>query len=410
MDPPRQSKKDASKVTAVEPIIWEWVNFMARWLHVVAAMAWIGSSFYFIHLDASLKRPNGLAPGAGGEAWQIHGGGFYHMVKYLVAPDRLPQELTWFKWESYTTWLSGFFLLVVLYYRGADLFLIDPAVQVLSPLQAVGFSLAALAAGWIGYDLLCRSPLGRHTGALAAIGFVFLVAGAWGLSHLFSGRGALLQTGALMGTIMTANVFLVIMPNQRKTIAAMLAGQTPDPALGKQAKQRSLHNNYLTLPVVFLMLSNHYPTAFGTRDTWAIVALVLVAGGSIRHFFNRQHADLPRPWWCWGVAAACMVAAMGLSLRAPAPVQAAAVTEAAADDVVTSRCSMCHAAEPVWDGIATAPRGLRLDTPEEIRRHAAQIRLAAVLSHAMPPGNVTEITEEERALLARWTEEEAEGG
>ncbi len=387
---------------------------MLRWLHVVAAMAWIGSSFYFIHLDASLKRQDALPKGAAGEAWQIHGGGFYHMVKYLVAPDRLPEELTWFKWESYTTWLSGFFLLVVLYYRGADLFLIDPAVQVLTPLQAVLFSLAALAGGWIAYDLLCRSPLGRHTGALAIVGFVFLVAGAWGLSHLFSGRGAMLQTGALVGTIMTANVLLIIMPNQRKTIAAMLAGQTPDPALGKQAKQRSLHNNYLTLPVVFLMLSNHYPTAFGTRDAWAVVALVLIAGASIRHFFNRQHAGLPRPWWSWAVAAACMLAAIGLSLRGPAPAEAAAtpaaVTEAAADEIITGRCIMCHAAEPVWDGLATAPRGVRLDTPEEIRRHAAQIRLESVLSHAMPPGNVTEITEAEREVLARWTEAAAAGG
>jgi len=390
---------------------------MLRWLHVVAAMAWIGSSFYFIHLDASLKRQEGLPKGAGGEAWQIHGGGFYHMVKYLVAPERLPAELTWFKWESYTTWLSGFFLLVVLYYRGADLFLIDPAVQVLTPLQAVAFSLAALAAGWVLYDLLCRSPLGRHNGVLALAGFVLLVAGAWGLSHLFSGRGAMLQTGALMGTIMTANVFLIIMPNQRKAIAAMRAGETPDPALGKQAKQRSLHNNYLTLPVVFLMISNHYPTAFGTRDAWAIVALVLIAGTAIRHFFNRQHAGLPRPWWTWAVAAACMVAAIGLSLRGPSPAQAATSTMparpaslAAAEEIVTGRCSMCHAAEPVWDGIATAPHGVRLDTSEEIRRHAGQIRLQAVLSHAMPPGNVTEITDEERAVLARWTEQEAAGG
>jgi len=222
----------------------------------------------------------------------------------------------------------------------------------------------------------------------------------------------MLQTGALMGTIMTANVFLVIMPNQRKTITAMLAGQLPDPALGKQAKQRSLHNNYLTLPVVFLMLSNHYPAAYGMRDAWAMVALALVAGGSIRHFFNRQHAGLPRPWWAWAVAAACMVAAMALSLRGPAPVEAALppVTETQADDIVTGRCGMCHAAEPVWDGIAEAPRGLHLDTPEEIRRHALQIRLAAVVTHAMPPGNVTEMTDDERATLGRWLDQGANGG
>ena len=397
---------------SMEPLLWEWVNFMLRWLHVVAAMAWIGSSFYFIHLDASLKRREHLPPGTAGEAWQIHGGGFYHMVKYLVAPDRLPAELTWFKWEAYTTWLSGFVLLVVLYYRSPELYLIDPSVQALTPLQAVGASLLALAAGWLLYDGLCRSRLGRHDGALALAGFVLLVAGAWGFSHLFSGRGAMLQTGAVMGTIMAANVFLIIMPNQRKTIAAMLAGETPDPALGKQAKQRSLHNNYLTLPVVFLMLSNHYPTAFGTRYAWVLVALVLIAGTAIRHFFNRQHAGQPRPWWAWGVAAGCMLASIALSTQGPAGIQAAAIPAsfAEAEEVIATRCSMCHAAEPVWAGLATAPHDVRLDSPAEIRRHAAQIRLQAVLSHAMPPGNVTEISDEERAILKAWTEQEAQGG
>ena len=301
----------------MEPILWEWINALARWLHVITAIAWIGSSFYFIHLDASLRRRAGAPAGTAGDAWQIHGGGFYHMTKYMVAPPQLPEELTWFKWESYATWLSGFFLMCVLYYRGADLFLIDQDVMVLGHWQAVAISVAVLVAGWVAYDLMCKSPLGRNDGALAIAGFVLLVATAWGLTKIFSGRGAMLQVGALMATMMACNVFMLIIPNQRKTVAAMLRGETPDPSLGKQAKQRSLHNNYLTLPVVFLMLSNHYPLVSSTRYNWVMVALVLVVGTAIRHFFNSRHAGKPTPWWTWGVAAAGMLACVWLSTMGP---------------------------------------------------------------------------------------------
>lgn len=413
----------------MEPVIWEWVNFIARWLHAITAIAWIGSSFYFVALDLSLQKREGLPKGASGEAWQIHGGGFYNMVKYLVAPDRLPKELTWFKWEAYTTWISGFFLLCVLYYRGADLFLVDPQVSMLSPKEAIAASIASLAIGWLAYDLLCKSPLGESDSKLAAAGFIVLVLAAYGFAQIFSGRGAMLQMGALIGTMMVANVFFIIIPNQRKVVDALLAGQEPDPRLGRQAKQRSLHNNYLTLPVLFLMLSNHYPLAFGSHYAWVMVALVLVMGGVIRHFFNAQHAGKPTPWWSWGVAAACMVAIIWLSTLAPprehevatetkpwiglepaAPAQAAAATPSAdpvsfaqVTDIVVSRCSMCHSTMPGWDGITVAPRGILLDSPEEIRRHASLIRLQAVLTHAMPPANVSQITPEERDVLARWT-------
>lgn len=394
----------------MEPILWEWINTVGRWLHVVTAIAWIGSSFYFIHLDASLRRRAGAPAGTAGDAWQIHGGGFYHMTKYMVAPPQLPEDLTWFKWESYATWTSGFFLMCVLYYRGADLFLIDRDVMALAPWQAVAVSVGALALGWVAYDRLCKSPLGRNDAALAAAGFVMLVATAWAMTRLFSGRGAMLQIGALMGTMMAANVFLLIIPNQRKTIAAMLRGETPDPSLGKQAKQRSLHNNYLTLPVVFLMIANHYPLVTSTRYNWVMVALVLVVGASIRHFFNSRHAGKPSPWWTWAVAVAGMLAAVWLSGFGPAlPPQAAttgpapvAVSVAQVEEIVLSRCSMCHAAEPVWDGIATAPRGVVLDSPAAIRRHATAIRLQAGFSSAMPPANVTQITPDERAILAAW--------
>lgn len=392
----------------MDALVWEWVNFMVRWLHVVTAIAWIGSSFYFIHLDASLRRHSGLPAGVTGDAWQVHGGGFYHLQKYGVAPAALPDHLTWFKWESYWTWISGFFLLMVLYWRGADLFLIDPSVVELPQGAAVAASAVSLALGWLVYDRLCRSPLGRNDLHLALVGFVFLVAMAFAFTHLFAGRGAMLHMGALMGTMMTANVFFVIIPNQKIVVADLIAGRTPDPALGKAAKQRSLHNNYLTLPVVFLMLSNHYPTAFATRYNWVVVAVVLVVGVAIRHFFNTRHAGKPTPWWTWGVAAAGVAVAVWLASAGPRERIADASTAAPADfaaveEIVISRCSMCHAEAPVWDGIGAPPKGVLLDTPDAIRRHAESIRLQAVLSSAMPPANVTMITPEERAVLAAWT-------
>ncbi|CAO3380093.1 urate hydroxylase PuuD [Azospirillum argentinense] len=392
----------------MEPIVWEWVNFLVRWLHVVTAIAWIGSSFYFIHLDLSLRRRDGLPNGVAGEAWQVHGGGFYNMMKYTVAPPELPEKLTWFKWEAYATWLSGFCLLSVLYYHGATLYMIDPAVLDIPWWGAVLLSLGALGLGWHVYDRLCKSPLGKDDVKLAAAGFVFLVLVAWGLSHLFSGRAAMLHVGALIGTMMSANVFRIIIPNQTKAVAAMKAGQVPDPALGKQAKQRSLHNNYLTLPVVFLMISNHYPLAFGTRYSWVIVAVVLVVGAVIRHFFNSRHAGKPTPWWTWAVAAAGVAVIVGLSAAGTRTESAAAparVEFAQVEEVVLSRCSMCHAAQPVWEGIGVAPRGVMLDSAEAIGRHAPQIRVWAALSDAMPPGNVTGITPEERRLLAAWTDQ-----
>jgi uncharacterized membrane protein len=392
----------------MEIILWTWVDFALRWLHVIAGIAWIGSSFYFVHLDSSLQRRDGLPDGAGGEAWQVHGGGFYHMIKYLVAPARMPDQLTWFKWEAYTTWISGFFLLVVLYYASAELYLVDPLAFANPKWLAIAVSLALLVLGWIVYDVLCKSPLGASEAGLSAAGFVFLVALAWLCTHLFSGRGAYMQMGALIGTIMVANVFFVIIPNQKKVVAALLSGQKPDPALGEQAKQRSMHNNYLTLPVVFLMISNHYPMSFASRWNWVIFALVLVVGAVIRHFYNVRHRGLPNPWWTWGVAAAGMALIVVLSAGGPSHGERAAVapgqevTFADVESIVLSRCSMCHAAEPLWPGIAAPPKGVMLDHPELIRLQAREIYLQAAASDAMPPANVTELEPEERGMLAAW--------
>jgi uncharacterized membrane protein len=388
----------------VETVLTEWLSLVLRWLHVVAAIAWIGSSFYFIHLDLSLKARAGLPAGTKGEAWQVHGGGFYRMVKYLVAPAQMPDELTWFKWEAYTTWLSGFGLLVVIYYLGAELFLIDRAVLDLSAPTAAAIAFGSLATAWIAYEGLCRSSLGRHESGLALVGYVFLVVLTWAFTHVFSGRGALTQIGALLGTIMVANVFVVIIPNQKKIVADLVAGRDPDPALGLVGKQRSVHNNYLTLPVVFLMISNHYPLLYGTRYNWLIVAIVLAIGPVIRHFFNSRHEGRGSPWWTWGVAAAGMLAIAWLSTAGPRTARGAAETIgfAAVEEIVTSRCSMCHAADPVWAGIPAPPKGVMLDSPERIRAQARLIDLFAVRSDAMPPGNITEMNGEERAQLGIW--------
>jgi uncharacterized membrane protein len=389
----------------MDVVLTEWLSMTVRWLHVVAGIAWIGSSFYFIHLDLSLRQRGGLSTGIQGEAWQVHGGGFYRMVKYLVAPAELPDELTWFKWEAYATWLSGFALMVAVYYLGAELYLIDKSVWDLSPVSAVAVSVGSLALAWLGYEALCRSPLGGNDVALSLVGYVFLVALTYGFVQIFSGRGAFVQIGALIGTMMVANVFVVIIPNQKKIVADLLAERTPDPRLGRQGKQRSVHNNYLTLPVVFLMLATHYPLLFATRHNWLIVAIVLAVGPAIRHFFNSRHAGRGSPWWTWAVVGAGMAAIAWLSAAGPREQETAAPatpTFAAVEDIVTSRCAMCHAEQAVWAGIPMAPKGVMLDTPERIRRHAGPIAVTAVRSHAMPPGNVTDMTLGERATVALW--------
>lgn len=405
----------------LDAYLLEWGGMLLRWLHVITAIAWIGSSFFFIHLDASLRPAPDIQPGEGGRAWQVHGGGFYEMRKYLVAPPRMPEELTWHKWQSYWTWISGFFLLVWVYYAQSELYLIDPAVMALSPLAAGAIGIVALAAGWLFYDVMCKSPLGKNDVVLGLLGFGYVVAASWAFAQVFSGRGALIHTGALMATIMTANVFFNIMPGQRKVIAALTAGQVPDPKYGKQAKQRSTHNNYITLPVLFLMLSNHYPVTYANSAVIpALVALIIVAGALIRHFYNVRHADHAKsPWWTWAVAILALWLAfwlamasspggreyLGLSPREPGkPVllagQSLPPTEVA--NIVTGRCAMCHAPEPSWPGIQIAPKGVFLHEPQRIAAQARAIRTQAVMTHAMPPNNLTGMTDAERHVLAAW--------
>jgi uncharacterized membrane protein len=386
-------------------IIVDWASLIFRWLHVVAAIGWIGSSFYFIHLDLSLQNRNDLPEGVGGEAWQVHGGGFYRIMKFLVAPKAMPDKLTWFKWEAYATWLSGFMLVVVVYYLDADLFLVDKSVLDLTATQAALFSLVSLVLAWLLYEGACRSRIAEHELAFVIGGYAFLVGLTYAFTRVLSGRGAFNQIGAIIGTIMVANVFLVIIPNQKKTVAALLAGDRPDPQLGKTGKQRSVHNNYLTLPVIVLMISNHYPLLFATRYNWLIVAIVLALGPVIRHFFNSRHAGQGSPWWVWGVAAAGMGAIALLSAAGPREAktgEAGGATFAQVEPIVRTRCSMCHAAEPVWPTLAMAPKAIRLDDADHIRRNARLIGRNAAWSSAMPPGNITEMTGSERAVIAAW--------
>ncbi|MDG4873544.1 urate hydroxylase PuuD [Mesorhizobium sp. WSM4935] len=399
-------------------IFWDWLSFAVRWLHVITGIAWIGSSFYFVALDLGLRQRPGLPAGAFGEEWQVHGGGFYHIQKYLVAPAEMPEHLTWFKWESYATWLSGFAMLCVVYYAGADLFLIDPNVLNISVPVGILLSLATIGVGWIVYDLLCRSPLGKSDTGLMLVLYCVLVFIAWGLTHLFTGRAAFLHLGAITATIMSANVFMVIIPNQKIVVADLIAGRKPDPKYGKIAKQRSLHNNYLTLPVLFLMLSNHYPLAFGTQFNWVIASLVFIIGVLIRHYFNTVHARKGNPTWTWLGAAVLFMIIIWLSTvpkvltgepktsaaSAAAQVYMASAHFPAVRDTVLGRCSMCHTQEPVYEGIYHAPKGVLLDTDERIAEHAREIYIQAGRAHAMPPANVTQITDQERALLVAWFE------
>ena len=403
-------------------VLWEWGELAARWLHVTTAMAWIGSSFYFIALDLGLRKTPSLPPLAHGEEWQVHGGGFYHILKDLVAPEMLPEHLTWFKWESYTTWLSGFAMLFLVYYLGANLYLIDPAIADLSQIQAIAISLGSLGFGWIAYDQICKSRFGDDNTRLMIGLYIILVGMAWGYTQVFSGRAALLHLGAFTATIMSANVFLIIMPNQRIVVADLKAGRTPNPKYGKIAKQRSTHNNYLTLPVLFLMLSNHYPLVFATEYNWLIASLVFLMGVTIRHWFNTKHARKGNPHWTWLVTVILFLLVAWLS-TAPMrhrPEEAAlsgpALTYASAkgfDEVVSivqGRCSMCHASEPVYEGLYWPPKGVVLETPAQIAAEAKRIYNQSGLTHAMPPANLSYMEQPERDTIRRWFQSAGHGG
>ncbi|MGR3822387.1 MAG: urate hydroxylase PuuD [Salipiger marinus] len=398
-------------------IIWDWIAFSVRWLHVITAMAWIGASFYFIALDLMLKPNPALPHGAHGEEWEVHGGGFYHTVKYLVAPAQMPEHLTWHKWQSYSTWLSGAALLMIIYWVGGELFLIDPTKADLALWQGILISGGSLTIGWLAYDAMCKSKLADHPTLLMLLLFVILVIMSWGYHQIFTGRAALLHLGAFTATIMTGNVFFQIMPNQRIVVEDLKAGRTPDAKYGKIAKVRSTHNNYLTLPVVFLMLSNHYPLAFATQHAWIIAALIFLTGVTIRHYFNTMHRTGRGPNWTWPVTVGIMILIAWLSTqpgmdsyeeseaRALTAHEARFASAASFEDAyfaVVGNCSMCHGREPSWDGMNWPPKGVVLETEADVARHAEQIYLQAGRTHAMPPPNAIQMDPEARRQIVTW--------
>jgi uncharacterized membrane protein len=388
----------------MDPFIADWLNLLIRWGHLIAGIAWIGTSFYFVALDFSLRKRADLPKGVYGEAWEVHGGGFYHVQKYLTAPDTLPDHLIWFKWEAYLTWVTGFLLLIVQYYFNASAYLIDPGVLALTPWQAIGISVGSLIAGWIAYDLLCRSPVGKNTSLLAGCVFVLILAAAYGFTHVFSGRGALIHVGAFVGTMMAANVFMVIIPNQRKITASLIKGEPPDPRLGAMGKQRSLHNTYLTLPVLLMMISNHYPMITNHPQAWIIVGLIVVGGAALRHFLVRHEVGDPinEIAWTLPLIFGALAAALWMTQPAERAVSDVQVSDEDVMAITQKHCVMCHAAKPIKEGFAEAPKGVMLETPDELRRYAVQVKAQAVDSDAMPLGNETLMTDEERAKLGAW--------
>jgi len=378
--------------------VLEWLNLALRWAHVIVGIAWIGASLYFIWLDNHLE-PSG-DPRIAGELWAIHGGGLYRAEKFRLAPPRMPAALHWFKWEAYWTWFTGMALLGLMYYARAELYLVDPQVMQLSTAWATGIGLAFIVGGYSIYEGFCRSPLARNDLVLGFSLLILLALAAWGLTRVFGGRGAFMHYGAILGTIMVANVAHVIIPGQRRMVEAIKAGREPDPRDGLMGKQRSVHNTYFTLPVVFTMISGHYAGVFGARSAWLVLVAMTLAGALVRVWFVMRHKG-PAPAWVWALGAIVFVATA--ALLAPREARdTEAVPFARVQGVIGTRCVTCHADKPAFQGLAEAPKGVKLDTPERVRAAALQIYQQAARSKAMPPGNLTGMTDDERALLDRW--------
>ena len=391
-------------VAAVDPYLIDWLDLVFRFLHVIAAIVWIGTSFYFVALDNHLRPPADERDGergVGGESWEIHGGGFYRIEKFRVTPPAIPEPLHWYKWEAYTTWVSGFALFAALYYLQPRTYLIDRSVAAISPAVAIGASIALLVVAWVVYDLLCRTVGRRSEAALAVCVLALVVATAYGVSHLLAPRAAYLQIGAMLGTIMVANVFFVIIPAHWELIRAKNSGREPDPAAGMRGKQRSVHNNYLTLPVLFAMLSNHFAFAYTHAHAWLVLVCLMVIGAAIRHFFNLRHQG--RNVWAIPVVAAIALAGIAVWLRPPETSSAGPqVSFSRVSVIVTGRCAVCHSMHPTQPGFASPPKGITFDTPAQIAAQASAIEQQAVVLKAMPLGNVTHMTQAERETLGAW--------
>lgn len=428
----------------MEAHLTEWLNLSIRWVHMITGIAWIGASFYFVWLENNLNRK---APrdGLAGDLWAIHGGGIYHLEKYKLAPPKMPDNLHWFKWEAYFTWLSGVALLTVVFYLNPTLYLIAPGLD-LAPAAAIAIGVGSLIAGWFIYDLLCDSPLGKQPALLGLILFVLVIGAAWGFTQVFSGRGAYIHVGALIGTIMVGNVFRIIMPAQRALVKAIEENRTPDPALPAKGLLRSRHNNYFTLPVLFIMISNHFPSTYGSQYNWLILAGIAVIAVLVRHYFNTRHESNKFAWTlpAGALGMICLAFVTSPNYKAAtapianvAPATAPAQTEAASPaatpegskpaelaqapaqpataqanagaadfdkvhSVIQERCSVCHSATPTSPMFTAAPGGVMFDTPQQIQAMAPKIQAQAVATQIMPLGNITQMTQAERDLIGSW--------
>ena len=387
----------------------DWLSLAARWLHLITGIAWIGASFYFVWLDNHLlppRDPKDSARGIGGEVWSVHGGGFYQAQKFKVAPAFLPEPLHWFKWEAYWTWMSGTFLLALIYWYGAEIYLIDPTVAALSKPVAIAIGVGTLVLGWLVYDVLCKSRLGQNDRLLGVAVCLFTVLVAYGLCQVFSGRGAFIHYGAMLGTIMVANVFFVIMPGQRELVSATEAGRSPDPTPGLKAKQRSVHNTYFTLPVLFVMISNHYAMTYGHAYNWLILLAISLIGALIRVYFVARHKGPASPWPLLAAALLTLALVAALAPRTTPDTGQdtgnTSVSFSQVQQIVTQRCTVCHATHPSQPGFTAPPKGVVFDTPQDITGQALTIHQQTVVSKAMPIGNLTGMSDAERALIDQW--------
>jgi uncharacterized membrane protein len=389
----------------MESYIIDWFSLIFRWLHLITGVAWIGASFYFVWLDNSLQNPPQWKKDKGikGDLWSIHGGGIYEVAKYQLAPEEMPATLHWFKWEAYTTWLTGMVLLTVIYYLGADSYLIDKRVANLSQLQAISIGVGFLVFGWILYELLCRSPLAKNGYVIGGILIVAAVAASYALTSLFSGRGAYIHMGAMIGTIMAGNVFRVIMPSQRALVAAIEKGEAPDPSWGAKAKLHSTHNTYLTLPLLFIMISSHYPFTYTNQHNWLVLLAIIAITAVARQYFILEHKQINRPVLLVAAAFATLILAVVI---APKPVAtsgaALVVTDAQAMQIIQQRCASCHASAPTDDVFTVAPAGVMFDSLAEIRQWAPRIKARTIDTNDMPFMNKTAMTDQERASLGQW--------
>ena len=395
----------------VSYILFEWTEFLVRWLHVIAGIAWIGSSFYFIALDLSLIKRKDIPKNAHGEAWQVHGGGFYQIVKYLVAPEKLPSQLTWFKWEAYGTWISGFLLLILVYYISADLYMIEIEKFDISNWEAISLSLIGIILGWVLYNFICKKTVNQNNTILSIFILLVFTLFSWLYFEVFSHRGAYMQIGSMLGTIMVANVLMIIIPGQKKVVKSLLENKTPDAIHGITAKQRSLHNNYLTLPVIFIMISNHYPAIYATDYSWIIISLIIIVGALIRHFFNIKHTGKKPPYLLWIPILIIVLFSVYLSDKGKPNLtennessnliieQIPNELKLASEEIIVSKCSMCHAKEPLWENMERSPKLVNLENISDLIKNIEGVYSQAVTSYAMPPGNVTFLENSERKTL-----------